>query len=309
MSRTTPFANHDSPGLEAPAQIISLDSDGAAPAAFGHRYLRRLQLGNRLFRLLDVGQMIEIFLHEIEEDAGCSGYQFHGANADSPIEWGLIRGIHRSYHFEIQNRWLGELTLYRAQGFSDTVLRSLEEWLPVLVYPLNNALMYQVALRSAYRDPLTGLNNRTAMEKHFPREIDFARRYGQTLAVLVMDLDGFKRINDACGHDCGDHVLREVGQVISRVMRNTDLIYRYGGDEFVGALPRTDVAGAMDVAERIRSSIEHLDLGKCCHINRVYISIGITLSQREDDFRSAFKRADKALYQAKLNGKNQIVVY
>ena len=309
MSRTTPLANHDSQGLTATAQIVSLDGDSAVPVEFGHRYLRRLQLTTELFRILDVEQMIESFLHEIEEDVDCSGYQFHGAETDSPIEWGLIRGFKSSYQLEIRNRWLGELTLYKAKGFSESERRRLEEWLSVLLYPLNNALMYQVALRSAYRDPLTGLNNRTAMEKHFPREIDFARRYGQTLAVLVMDLDGFKRINDACGHDCGDHVLREVGQVISRVMRNTDLIYRYGGDEFVGGLPRTDVAGAMDVAERIRSSVQNLDLGNCCHINRVYMSIGITLTQREDDFRSAFKRADKALYQAKLNGKNQIVVY
>jgi diguanylate cyclase (GGDEF)-like protein len=309
MSRTTQLAEHDPGDLAASAQVISLESENSAPIEFGHRYLHRLQLVNQLFRILDVEQMIETFLREIEDDVDCAGYQLIGADADDSIEWGLIRGFHSSYHLKVQNRWLGELTLYKTANFTDRELRRLEEWLPVLIYPLKNALMYKVALRSAYRDPLTGLNNRTAMEKHLPREIDFARRYGQTLAVMVMDLDGFKRINDVCGHDCGDHVLHEVGQVISRVMRNTDLVYRYGGDEFVGGLPRTDVAGAMDVAERIRASVENLDLSDCCKIDRVHMSVGITLSQHEDDFRSAFKRADKALYQAKRNGKNQIVVY
>jgi diguanylate cyclase (GGDEF)-like protein len=146
-----------------------------------------------------------------------------------------------------------------------------------LIYPQKNALMYQIALKSAYRDPLTGLNNRTSMEKYLPREIDLAKRHSQSMALLVMDLDGFKQINDQCGHDVGDHVLREVGQVISHVVRNTDLVYRYGGDEFVGGLAQTDLHGAIDVCERIRASIDELDL-KDYGVNRkVQVSIGITL--------------------------------
>jgi diguanylate cyclase (GGDEF)-like protein len=146
-----------------------------------------------------------------------------------------------------------------------------------LIYPLKNALMYQISLKSVYHDPLTGLNNRTSMEKYLPREIDLAKRHSQSMALLVMDLDGFKQINDQCGHDVGDHVLREVGQVISHVVRNTDLVYRYGGDEFVGGLAQTDLHGAIDVCERIRASIDELDL-KDYGVNRkVQVSIGITL--------------------------------
>ena len=135
-----------------------------------------------------------------------------------------------------------------------------------------------------------------------------AKRHRQAMAILVMDLDGFKEVNDNCGHDCGDQVLREVGQVISQVVRNTDLVYRFGGDEFVGGLAQTDIHGAVDVAERIRSSIEGLDLSHCSSDAQIRMSIGITLVRHSDDFKSAFKRADKALYQAKLNGKNQIII-
>lgn len=309
MSRFTQLARDDALELESPAQVISLDQGVEAPMAFGNGYLRSLQLTNQLSRSLDVAQILETFLQEVSVDAACCGYIFHAADLGNPIDWGMTQGFHRSYQLKLQNRWLGELTLYKSDRFSAAEQARLAEWLPAVIFPLKNAIMYQVALKSAYRDPLTGLNNRAAMEKFLPREIDLARRYRQSLAILVMDLDGFKQINDVCGHDRGDQVLREVGRVISRVMRNTDLIYRYGGDEFVGGLPRTDIDGARDVAERIRGSVERLDLSGSCEIERVYMSIGITLLQTDDDFRCAFKRADKALYQAKLNGKNQIVVY
>lgn len=309
MSRFTQLAMDDTLEPEMPAQVISLDPSVEAAVAFGNGYLRSLQLTNRLSRFLDVDQVLQTFLHEVMGEVACCGYIFHAADLGNPLDSGLTQGFHRSFQLKLQNRWLGELTLYKSDRFTADEQARLTEALPAAMFPLKNAIMYQVALKSAYRDPLTGLNNRAAMEKFLPREIDLARRYRQSLAILVMDLDGFKQINDICGHDRGDQVLREVGRVISRVMRNTDLIYRYGGDEFVGGLPRTDADGALDVAERIRSSVESLDLSGNCSIDQVHMSIGITLLQADDDFRSAFKRADKALYQAKLNGKNQIIVY
>ena len=198
--------------------------------------------------------------------------------------------------------------MYKRSNFTSYELCDLEELLCALIYPVKNALMYEIALKSAYRDPLTGLNNRTAMEKNLSREIDLAKRYNQSMALLVMDLDGFKQINDSKGHDVGDQVLREVADVISQVVRNTDLLYRYGGDEFVGGLAQTDIHGAIDVCERIRSSIQNLKFVEFGVSSRVQVSIGITLVRHSDSFLSAFKRADKALYQAKLNGKNQIII-
>ena len=93
----------------------------------------------------------------------------------------------------------------------------------------------------------------------------------------------------------------------SEDLRDDD-IYRYGGDEIVGGLAQTDIHGAIDVSERIRSSIDELDLQDCGAVGRVQVSIGITLVRKSDSFLSTFKRADKALYQAKINGKNQIII-
>ena len=208
----------------------------------------------------------------------------------------------------VQNHQIGELTLFRNNRFSSEDVCELEELLCALIFPVKHAVMYQVALKSAYSDPLTGLNNRTSMEKNLPREIELSKRHQHSMAILVMDLDGFKKINDNQGHDIGDQVLREVGKVILNAVRNTDLLYRYGGDEFVGGLVQTDLEGALDVSERIRMGIEKLGQNSNLPIDNVKVSIGLTMVQPEDCFKLAFKRADKALYAAKLAGKNRVEV-
>lgn len=308
MAQTTQLVENQKPVSRLPAQVIALDPRPGARSGTSKKYLRILQLSDLLSRHLEIAQIIEIFMREIAKDVDYCGYRFSCEDADYRLERGQTSGHDASYRLRVQNWQLGELTLVKQNRFSSAQLNELEELMCCLIYPLKNALMYQVALKSAYRDPLTGLNNRTSMEKNLPREIDLAKRHRQPMALLVMDLDGFKQINDSCGHDIGDQVLREVGQVISHVVRNTDLVYRFGGDEFVGGLAQTDIHGAIDVSERIRSSIDQIDLGHRGVALRIQVSIGITLVRDSDNYLSAFKRADKALYQAKLNGKNQIII-
>ncbi len=308
MSHNTQLANHERSVARAPAQVVSLDPRPDTPAADGNKYVRILQLSDLLSRHLEIRNIVEAFMSEISDDIDYCGYEFTCDDTDLVIRHGDTIGYSANYRLKIQNRLLGELTLFKRSNFNNLELCELEDLMCSLLYPIKNAMMYQIALKSAYRDPLTGLNNRTAMEKFLPREIDLAKRHRQSMALLVMDLDGFKLINDSCGHDVGDQVLREVGQVISNVVRNTDLVYRYGGDEFVGGLAQTDIQGAVDVSERIRRSVDALDLGDCGAHRSVQVSIGITLVRSSDDFLTAFKRADKALYQAKCGGKNQIII-
>ena len=91
-------------------------------------------------------------------------------------------------------------------------------------------------------------------------------------------------------------------------MRTTDLLYRYGGDEFVGGLPQTDISGAMDVSERIRNGVEKLDMSDNDISRQVFISLGLTMVRPGDSYQYAFKRADIALYHAKQSGRNRIVI-
>ncbi|MEM7561685.1 MAG: GGDEF domain-containing protein [Pseudomonadota bacterium] len=296
--------------MQQTAQVIALEpqSPQQEQVSRSRKQLRILELSNLLSRNLEIGQIVETFMSEIASDIDHSGFMFHSSDTDLTIERGTNDGFSAHYRLKIQARMLGELSVFKQSSFSAGELRKLEDLMCAIIYPLKNALMYQIALKSAYRDPLTGLNNRTSMEKNLPREIDLAKRHKQAMALLVMDLDGFKEINDQHGHDVGDQVLREVGQVISHAVRNTDLVYRYGGDEFVGGLAQTDIQGAVDVSERIRTSIDALELNDYDISGHVQVSIGITLVRTSDNFMSAFKRADKALYRAKLNGKNQIII-
>lgn len=308
MSQTTQLVNEQKVALQAPAQVIALDPRSSEQVTSSKKYLRLLQLSDLLSRNLEIGQVIEAFMAEISTSIKFCGYRFNCDDLDSVIEQGVMDGYSVNYRLTLQNRQLGEITLYKQAIFNGREVCELEDMLCSLIYPIKNALLYQVALKSAYRDPLTGLNNRGSMEKFLPREIDLAKRHKQSMALLVMDLDGFKKINDICGHDAGDRVLRRVGEVISDEVRHTDLVYRYGGDEFVGGLGQTDINGAIDVSERIRNSIDAMDMSADGVSRRVQVSIGITLVRQSDNFNSAFKRADKALYQAKVNGKNQIII-
>ncbi len=308
MSQTTQLVDSEKTIPQIPAQVIALDPRSGGRARGREKHLRILQMSDLLARHLDIAPIVEAFMAEIAGDVAFCGYRFRAADVNVTVEHGVIEGYNANYRLKLQKRLLGELTLYKRGSFNSRELCELEDLLCALIYPVKNALMYQIALKSAYRDPLTGLNNRMAMEINLPREIDLAKRHSQSMALLVMDLDGFKQINDGYGHDIGDQVLREVAAVISKVLRNTDLVFRYGGDEFVAGLAQTDVHGAIDVCERIRSSIESLDLGSLGVNGGVHVSIGITLVRKGDKFQVAFKRADKALYQAKLNGKNQIII-
>jgi diguanylate cyclase (GGDEF)-like protein len=291
------------------AQIIALDPRKSEKVSNTRRHVRVLELSDLLSRSIELETVIEVFSNEIRKEVPHQGYKYECSEIAVSFSQGGSAEYNLNYRLNVQNHQIGEITLFRSKPFSSKEICDLEDLLCALIYPVKHAVMYQTALQSAYSDPLTGLNNRTAMEKYLPREIDLSKRHQQSMALLVMDLDGFKHINDSCGHDIGDQVLREVGQVIRIAVRNTDLLYRYGGDEFVGGLVQTDLEGALDVGERIRSGVENLKLIGDLSTSGIEISIGMTMVRSDDCFKHAFKRADKALYSAKVDGKNRITVY
>ena len=289
--------------------VIALDPVVRSSSVNSEKSIRILKLADLLSRNLEIEQIIDIFAMEMQSQVPHGGYRYQASEVGLEISRGETTGACASYRLKIQNRYLGEISFFRETDFSDEELCILEDMLCATIYPVKNALMYQIALKSAYSDPLTGLNNRAAMEKLLPREIELAHRHTHSMALLVMDLDGFKQINDCCGHDVGDQVLRDVGGVLQSAVRNTDLLYRYGGDEFVGGLSQTDVNGAFEVGERIRRGVELLPSCGAHQQVRIDMSIGITMIQSDDDFKTAFKRADQALYRAKHSGKNRIIIH
>jgi two-component system cell cycle response regulator len=168
----------------------------------------------------------------------------------------------------------------------------------------------QLTVEMAITDALTGLHNRRYMETHLATLVEQAAARGKPIAVLVLDIDYFKAVNDAHGHDAGDDVLREFALRIRKAIRNIDLACRYGGEEFVIVMPETDMAVATMVAERLRRRIasEPFAIQDGTRSLDVTISIGIAaLDGPGDNAAAILKRADTALYRAKRDGRNRVV--
>jgi len=168
----------------------------------------------------------------------------------------------------------------------------------------------QNSIEMAITDALTGLHNRRYMESHLGTLAEQASSRGKPLALMMLDIDFFKSINDKYGHDAGDDVLREFAVRVRKSIRGIDLACRYGGEEFVIVMPETDLPVAGVVAERLRRSIagEPFAVNKGAKRIEVTISIGLsTLELKGEPIGDVLKRADTALYRAKNDGRNRVV--
>ncbi|HUE65738.1 MAG TPA: PleD family two-component system response regulator [Rhizomicrobium sp.] len=168
----------------------------------------------------------------------------------------------------------------------------------------------QLSLEMAITDQLTGLHNRRYMSRHLDALMGNAKKGGRPLAFVIMDIDFFKHVNDTYGHDIGDEVLKEFASRISANVRGIDLACRYGGEEFVVAMPDTDMVSAFNIAERLRQSIETtpVRISRDPGALNITISIGIAQAEGEGDTAEALlHRADQALYRAKRTGRNKVV--
>ena len=164
-----------------------------------------------------------------------------------------------------------------------------------------------------HTDPLTGVYNRRFMEQRLREEVSKARRYHFKLAVLLLDLDHFKRVNDELGHQAGDQVLIEIGKLVNRELRDSDILARYGGEEFLVIAPNTSPSAATALAERLRNCIESqtflTDFDKAQKLEiKVTVSIGVaSFGDSSNDEGSLVQVADQNLYLAKHGGRNQVV--
>jgi diguanylate cyclase (GGDEF)-like protein len=159
----------------------------------------------------------------------------------------------------------------------------------------------------AFTDALTGLYNRHCWEQRAPAMLDQARRHGNSLALLMVDLDHFKHVNDTLGHEAGDRVLRTLGAVLSTTCRSSDMAARIGGEEFVVLLPQTSEDAARLFESRLRAA---LDLANQAQAETVVnFSSGLAMLHADDrDVDALQSRADKALYQAKATGRGRMCV-
>jgi diguanylate cyclase (GGDEF)-like protein len=158
-------------------------------------------------------------------------------------------------------------------------------------------------------DPLTGVHNRRAYEKRIQEELARFERRREIFSMLMIDIDNFKSVNDRYGHWAGDRCLQEVTKLIEKILRGTDFLVRYGGEEFITILPGTDEQGICIVAERLRELVERARFLYQDEEIPLTVSIGGTTVMPSDETpETIFKRVDKAMYEAKRTGRNRSVI-
>ena len=170
---------------------------------------------------------------------------------------------------------------------------------------LANLRMREVLRSQTVRDPLTGVFNRRYFDETLSRELLAAERHGSTLAVLMIDVDHFKRLNDSQGHAAGDDALRIFARIMRSTFRESDVLCRYGGEEFAVILPDIDLERAFDRAERLRRHVKETEMvSGDTALGNITISIGVAVSSEFSDPDAIVRAADAALYQAKQTGRN-----
>ncbi len=196
--------------------------------------------------------------------------------------------------------WLGVLSRDPEVRFGADDVRRLEELAERVAPAIENARRFREARQLADLDSLTGLHNRRYFYETLGREVDRAQRYQRRLSVVIVDVDGFKEINDRIGHLAGDSVLAEIADRIRQVVRSADIPCRVGGDEFAVIVPEAEVGQASQLVGRIQRAVSSQPIARA---GRVRVSAGVADLQPNDSPTSIFERGDESLYAAKHSGK------
>ena len=197
--------------------------------------------------------------------------------------------------------WLGILSRDPDARFGDEDLRRLEELAERVAPAIENARRFREARQLADFDSLTGLHNRRYFHETLAREVDRAQRYQRNLSLVIVDVDGFKEINDRIGHLAGDAVLSEIAERIRQVVRSADIPCRVGGDELAVILPEVGIEQAQQLVSRIERAVSSQPIARA---GRVRVSAGVAELQPNDSPTSIFERGDQSLYEAKHISKN-----
>lgn len=209
----------------------------------------------------------------------------------------------------LQTELIGVINLSHSKSgaFDEDDLRLLMLISGQAAAAIHKHLMYKEMEALAITDGLTSLYNRRHFEERLRSETLRARRYHQEFSIVLIDIDNFKRFNDTCSHAVGDAILKEFGSLLAKCARGSDVVARYGGDEFILMLPCTGGDSALAAAERIRAVIE-----KCTfpRRKRLTVSLGVASFPRDaKDGAETVSRADEALYVAKRLGRNRAVAF
>jgi len=257
---------------------------------------RKMALMEQLQTSLELDRLLNIFAMEAAKYVDFSGLYFKKGNTSVAIRGSRQGKNERHFELKLNNKFIGVLTYTINSPISITNYKILNDLHQYLINPLNNALLYQDALQLAMQDALTSLNNRRCFDEQLKRAMHHANRQRSKVGLIICDLDKFKLINDTYGHNIGDEVLIQFAQALKESVRDSDSVFRFGGDEFSIIVEDATIDSLMVIEQRIYSAMA---LDPLLSKYNVTCSLGHTFMDRMDTQVSFFERADKALYHRK----------
>ncbi|MDH5545140.1 MAG: GGDEF domain-containing protein [Gammaproteobacteria bacterium] len=295
--------------IEGNAQVIDKVLNVEQIACDNPRLGLALRVSNALQTTLDIEQLISLFSKRISPALPHEGISYCNDRLGIVIQLNRKKSKHLcTYRVLLNDEPMGDITLRRSWEFSNEETNIFEYTLCNLIYPLRNAILYREAVLAAHKDPLTGVNNRATFDETIIRETRLARRYHRPLSLIILDIDHFKLINDELGHSMGDCVIKSTAECTASCIRSTDILFRYGGEEFVIMLSNTSAEGASQLAERIRRAIERSKTGCGAESRSVTVSLGVSTLSHDESEKEFFSRADAALLEAKRSGRNRVCI-
>lgn len=258
---------------------------------------------SQLQTTLDLQQQLEIFSMAASKILPLNSVELHTAVGQF-IASGSMAAEHEYRSVLVLNQQcLAELLYKSDYPFTPMIQREFllleSEWL----HSLKNALVVAHLQQMALKDTLTALGNRRFFDDSMKRTVQLAKRNQQSCALILLDLDNFKQVNDQYGHSAGDEVLLAVANCMRDTLRTTDSIFRLGGDEFAVLLAEKDASSAELIAHRL---VKVINRNHLCQKYHVTVSAGLALLTEHEDESAFFGRADKALYAAKQAGKKTV---
>ena len=254
---------------------------------------------------LDLDKLLDIFAMEAARYIKFSGLYFKTKMVCKTLRGSRKAKHERQFELKLNDEFIGTISYSIDKPISMRHYKDLQRIHQIILYPLKNALQYHQAMQLAMQDGLTGLGNRRYFDEQLKRAMHNANRHHAQVGLVLGDLNKFKAINDTYGHSIGDQVLIQFSNVLRACIRDSDSIFRFGGDEFAIIVENASEYALDIIQNRIDSSLQtNALLAKyqigCC--------LGTTFMNRADNERSLFDRADQALYRQKINMSKRLSV-